>query len=395
MAQIGTYTYDAILNFIDQNNEEINIPALSIVYMILDYDYDSLSMPILYISMNVNHDIYNRIVGQVEKAKFMLNLRKSDTSSSNSMYTDCIKDMFTYFVPTNPNYMKDIDKVGTENETPDQAYKRVTIGLLKMELVNYNKKITNGIFKNTTMLSLVHKCTSHMPMIIEPFTYNETIESVIVPPMATVSSTIEFLNNFQSFYDKGYRYFMDFDRTYLLSNSGEFIDAGDGSYGEISFSIENSDTVAAQQSGMIKDDDSRSYIIYTDGLSTDIKINRVTEKVINNIVGVTTDGDVIEQALTINNTDSEKRTIYKRIPNSNKNFINNLKSDIEALSVSICIEQSCLDASVFTPNRSYSIKNFQDYSSYNGKFILSQKKVFLYQNNASFGSMTYVWLRKV
>lgn len=395
MAQIGRYRYSVIMNFITDSNEEITIPAPCISYIVVDYDYETLNMPIIFVVMNVESNLYNKIVVNSDKdtSKIMLNITKYDTNSSNTMNTDYIKAMFTYFVPNNPNYTKDLDI--NDDINAGGAYKRMTIGLMKMDLVDYNKKIINGIFKNTSMVSLVHKCTSHMPMVIEPFTYDSNIANIIVPPIDTLSGVIEFLNEYQSFYDKGYRYFMDFDRTYLLSTSGNSIDAHDGSYSNISFDIQSTIMDAAQQSGVVKDDDNSTYVIYADGLSTDVKLNNVTEKIANHITGVTTEGEVVERDLNINNTGKEVKNIFRRIPNDNKNIMDVMKNELENTAVVLSIQKTDLDSSIITPNKSYTISNFQDYSSFNGNFILANKKEVFKQSDGDFASYMVVGLRRV
>lgn len=392
MAQLGRYKYSVILNYVSKDNEEIQIESQSISYISTTYDYENLNMPIIIIVLNINSNLYNKIVINSETSTFMLSITKYDQDSSNPMKTDYIKAMFKYFLPKNPNYTKDLD---SGDVTTGQEYKRVSIGLIKMDLVNYNKKIFNGIYKNTDILSLVHNGTSHIPIVIEPFTYNEHIDCLIIPPLSTVVSYLEFLNDYRSFYDKGYRYFMDFDRTYLLSTNGNAVDINDGSYLNINFNIESVVTDAANRPGILKDDDASSYIIYVDALDTDIIVNETTEKILNHITAITTEGTMIDKDIDVNKSSNNLRSIFKRIPNDNKYYADVIKNELENTSVVLNLKKTEIDSSVITPNKCFTVSNFEDYSSYNGKFILAYKKEIFKQLDGEFMNCVFIGLKKV
>ena len=68
---------------------------------------------------------------------------------------------------------------------------------------------------------------------------------------------------------------------------------------------------------------------------------------------------------------------------------------IDSSSVVLQVTRSELDGSLFTPNKEYVIKNYSEYSDYNGRFILSSKKEVFIQQDNEFISNTVLTFRKI
>lgn len=394
MAQISRYKYTVTLNFIDTNNTEINILNPCIAAIAINYDYEKFNMPIIFIILNIESSLYTKIISGIGKANFMLNISKYDVEATNPVVLDYVKSMFSYYMDSNPNLTKDLD---TYVDNSGQAYKRCTIGLLKKELINNNKVVFNQIFRNTNMIGIVHKCTAHMKMVIEPFSYNSNIGQLIIPPLNSVSSLIKYLNNYNNFYNGNYRYFMDFNQTYLLSTSGNPIDAMDGQYLNVSIDIKNTMEDLAQSLGLIKDDAQRIYIIYFDILNTKIQVNNISKENATRIVGVSTSGEVLENTIKMFNTAEgiSDRTVFKRIPNNNSNIMKTYTNNAELNNVILSVTKSEIDNSILTPNKEYIINNFEGYNEYNGRYLLAYKKEILLQKDEEFMSNTTLGLRKI
>ena len=94
------------------------------------------------------------------------------------------------------------------------------------------------VAKNVTMYDIVKYNTSHINnLIIEPFSYNDIFDQFILPPHDSLNKTLQFLNNQRVFYSTPYRYYKDFDYTYIVSSAGNLTERQGDPYGSIIISI--------------------------------------------------------------------------------------------------------------------------------------------------------------
>lgn len=376
------------------NGDEVTeIMPESISSLATVYDYDNKNMPILYMEFNVKADLYDAMVINIETARIILTIKRYDKKAASGLERIFIRKEFSYLMETDPDYHKPLEKLENSREPIETSYKRGIIALMDTESLDNNSVQYNDIFKNSNMISIVHRYTKHMRIIIEPFTYNETIPCLIIPPITSIRALLKFLNECYPFYDKGYRYFRDFDRTYLLSNEGNPVDDNTDMYDTMIIEIMDTTAVETKSSGIYTDPNQKAYVMQVDALDTNVSIDIVRNKEFNAIVGVDTFGDSKTVDLFTNVDDQKEKVLLSRV--YNLRYLENVKAQIDSGTVVLQLKRTEIDSSIITPNKEYIIKNYREYSEYNGRYILSSKRDIYLQQNNEFISNTILTFRKM
>lgn len=373
--------------------EPIEIPPESIMSITNNSDYDKNNMPIIYISFNINTLLYDKMVEYADTGKIIFTFKKYNNQSYSALKSNYIHSEFSYLIETDVDYHKSLNKIEGDTSSNTNSYKRGSLALIDLHSIDNNKGIYNGIIKNSNMISIVNKFTTHMPMVIEPFQYNENIDTLIIPPISTLTELLKFLNDEELFYDSGYRFFRDFDKTYLLSNSGKPVDDGDDVYDTIILNILDTTDPESKSFGIAVDKHQKSYILNIDALDTHMHINLVQDKDYNTIIGITDDGEVNKVLLKTKSELSEERVVFVRI--NHEEELKVMAKSIDSSSVVLQVSRTELDGSLFTPNKEYVVKNYSEYSEYNGRFLLSSKKEVFIQQDNEFISNTVLTFKKI
>ena len=182
---------------------------------------------------------------------------------------------------------------------------------------------------------------------------------------------------------------MDFNYCYLLSKAGNLVSDGRGNPENIIINIrELSDKEMIEDGYYIKNG---SYYINVNLADTNIMFDQGMDKVSNNIISVSDEGEVAKIGLQVNSTlGSSQKNYYIRDTNTTV-----YKNEMETDTVAIELIKKHIDPSIFTPNKTISILNNNKYSEYNGKYIMKYKKVFFNCTAGSFIISVVVGLKKV
>ena len=372
----AVFTYDDVV---------IEMPSESIQMLTTNYDYNAYNMPIYYVDFRLNSNLYDMMVLNSETGKIVLTMRKYDNSTVRALNRKIVEQEFSYIMPTDADYHRPLDKLEVANDKSDDSYKVGTMALIGYNNFEENSVLYNDIIKNSNMISIVHKYTSHMNMVIEPFTNNEMIDWIIIPPLTSITNLLKFLNDFQPFYDKGYRYFRDFGKTYLLSNSGNPVPDGNDKYNTVVINILDTSDPVSKSIGIDIDKERKAYVMTVDSLDTHMDIDIVRNKEYNTILGIGNSGQTYTATLNIKGeSDKEKLLLYRTFDDEDPQYkVNNMKTEIDGSSV------------IITPNKEYIVQNYREFQEYNGRYILvSKKEVYIQQEN-EFVSNTLLVFKKV
>lgn len=376
------------------DNTETEIPYESINSVSIRHDFDTSNMPAIFLSLNMEYKLYNSIVNNVGTGVFRLSIKRYNRNSVSPLKHGDISGLFTYIVPTDPEYNKTLIQTD-DNST---SYKSGTVALLSLDLINNNHKVINSIIKNSNMISIVYKYTNHMNMIIEPFTNEENRETLIIPPTSTLTRLLSFLNDTEAFYDTKYRFFMDFDRSYLLSSSGVAVPDQDSEYDTIIINVLDPSLSSSNYSGFDINKSAGAYVLNISASDTSMNIDTSSDLQCNKILSFKyrTRKDILdinEEYLqnTLRN-DGIDRVVIKKAETSD---IKSIISDLNSSNIIMNVIRSDMDTSILTPNKEYLIKNYEDYKEYNGRYILSYKKEMMIQQGEDFVSNVIFGLRKV
>jgi hypothetical protein len=258
----------------------------------------------------------------------------------------------------------------------DQSYRTLMIGLVSIKQTNTLRKNFNGIYNNIDTSTLLAIALEGTETIVETPKYNTNYESYYVSPVTTRYQMINSLFKKDPFYDTQFRYFMDFDRSYLLSKDGKAVQVAKGTPQNVIIDIKDITDTDAYKEGFTEANG--SYVVYVNSSDVSIIENNSTEKVTTNIVAVDDDTSGTLSTGIDGNTSEDSDTKVTYVRGNNAKVVRN---DIESNNVLIQLIKRNIDTAIFTPNRSITIRNFVGNEKFNGNYVLLSKKE-VYKLNA-------------
>ena len=379
------YNYKISLKYINDSNVEVEIDSDQIQYILIDKDFESLNMPVITLYGSIEKNILDDMIRHSNDSLITLGIYKYDNTNQNDNITEkYFNDRFIYILNEDLSRTDKIDNPdGIDSKTGNRQYKEVTIFLIQQNAINNNRKTINGVYHNASMNSLILQSTNYLGnMLLEPIRYDTKFDQVIIPPIDSISNYIRFLNdNIGSFYDTPYRFFIDFDTTYLVSSSGNATRARNQYIYTIVIDIREIDTNISEEPGAYVDLKSGKYTIGIDSSKVEYNKNPVSNKMVNKVTVINSKGDMFQQDIGDNKT-KITNTINQimNVSNNDQNTINSISYSVESANINITIVKNDLDASLFTINKEYII-NDPVHESYSGRFILlNVKQLFIKQN---------------
>lgn len=395
------YQIEAMLTYGQENFPLSNV----IKSIILNFDYDRKNMPEIFLSVSLSNEQYSVVESHRNDANIILTLYKFDASSSSPLKQKYISDSFSYIMTSDPNYNQGVTAGSNqrftnqnndqENEMEATSYLSGHIALIKEESLNDNKQLNNAIIKDSNVMSIIHRFTSHMKMVIEQIdsSHNKIVPQLIIKPTDTITNLLKYINSEYPFYESGYRYFRDFNRTYLMSNSGKPLDLHDESYNKVLIIICDQSEVIDSGVAMEIDEANKSYIIRIEATSSTSRQPQEFDKNYNSIVSIDSDGNVSETPVSNSaHPNSAKKAQLEYSASGNDSMQN--KSFVESAGSMLIVTKANLDSSIITPNKEYTVKNYNGNSSQDGRYVLSYKKEVIAKEGNNFIISTVFGLRK-
>ena len=399
MAKQGEqYNYKIVLKYINSTNIEVEIDSTQIQYILIDKDFENINMPVITIFGSIEKNILDDMIRHSNDNLVTLGIYKYDNTNQNDNITEkYFNDKFIYMLNEDLSRTDKLDNPqGIDSKTGNRQYREVTIFLIQQNAINNNRQTINGVYHNASMNSLILQSTNYLGnMLLEPIKYDTKFDQVIIPPIDSISSYIRYLNdNLGVFYDSPYRFFIDFDTTYLVSSSGNAIRARNQYIYTIVIDIREIDSNISEEPGAYVDLKSGKYTIGIDASKVEYVKNNVTNKIVNKVTVINSKGDVFEQDIEDNKA-KVTSTINQimNVSNNDQNVINNISYSVESANVTITIVKNDLDASLFTLNKEYII-NDPVHDSYAGHYILLQVKQLFIKQNENFIMSTVLKFKK-
>lgn len=372
------------VTFLYKGKTKIVINDDQIVYLMIESNYNnSHILPIIYLSVSIDNDLYNKITEDSSASKFNINIKKKNAMSKSSVQQKVISENFNYVTSSNSvNYTSILNEGAKEvsgnskTASNDQSYRTLMIGLVSIKQTNALRKNFNGIYNNIDTSTLLAIALEGTETIVETPKHNTNYESYYVSPVTTRFQMINALFKRNPFYDTQFRYFMDFDRSYLLSKDGKAVQVAKGTPQNVIIDIKDITDTDAYKEGFTEANG--SYVVYINSSDVSIIENNSTEKVTTNIVAVDDDTSGTLSTGIDGNTseDSDTKVTYVRANNAKV-----VRNDIESNNVLIQLIKRNIDTAIFTPNRSITIRNFVGNEKFNGNYVLLSKKE-VYKLNA-------------
>lgn len=391
-----TFRYKVTLRYVMENNDEIIIDSNQISYVAVDKDFDNNNMPVIAIVASIEKDVLDDMIRHVNDNILTLGIYRYDVNNQTDNITKkCIHDRFIYILPDDISKTAVIDYPNGEGK--EGLYKDVTLWLLPQDAVNNNKQTINGVFKNATMNTMILNSTNYLgKMLLEPIKYDNKYDQVIIPPQNSISEYISFLNNDLSvFYDTPYRFFIDFDMTYIVSSSGHVVRSKNESI--FTFDIQISSIIPQEEddTGMYIDKRNNKNVIYVNSANVNYTRNNITNKMVNSITTIDSSGNVYRRDVESNNTKvTKKLSTIINLSNTDNNAVNNIVSSLSMNNVGVSIVKNDLDANVFTMNKEYIITD-NTHPEFNGRYLISSVKQMYTKQTEQFVMATILNLKKI
>lgn len=393
------YNYRVVLKYIDSSNVEVEIDSMQLQYILIDKDFDNCNMPVISIFGSIEKNILNDMIRNIDKSVVTLGIYKYDATNQSDNITDkYFQDKFIYILKDDVSKTEKLDNPnGVDSKTGNTQYKEVNLWLIQQDAINNNRQTINGVYHNASMNSLILQSTNYLgKVLLEPITYDAKYDQIIIPPIDSISNYIRYLNdNLNVFYDTPYRFFIDFDATYIVSSAGNPVKARNQYIYTIVVDIKEIDMEVSEEPGAYVDLKSGKYTIGIDASKVEYNKNHVTNKLVNKVTVINAKGDVFEQELEENKIKTTG-TINQvmNVSNNDQNVINPITNNIESGNITLSLVKNDLDASLFTINKEYIIRD-PLHDSYSGRYILTQSKQLFIKQNENFIMSTILSFKRV
>ena len=398
---LTAYRYTITLDYldIDKNKVTTRIKNESLKSLIIDHNYDANCMPVMYANLSLDRSLIDDMIKNQNRNLIIITMNKYDKNAEIHYGTLCFRKKFIYFLPDNVNRMDPGDyNENTEEQMKGDTYTSITLGLLALDHVNNNKINSELTVSNVTQYNIVKHLVSHIKdVVIEPFTYNDTWSQLIIPSKngTSVNKALQYLNNQRVFYSTPYRYYQDYDNTYIISSSGKAIERPNDLYTSIVMTIKDVDDISVNNTGMIINKPNKAYEVYVSYANTQVYDNTLVNKSKTVVQGITSSGtrDIyLPNTASYNNKQKIDKT---RLDNDNKHMIENIEAQLNSENFLFYFSKIDLDNNLFTINKRISINNIDRYREFNGEYLLYRKREIYLREDSTFILSSMINLKRI
>ena len=379
-----------------KDNVMTKIKNESVKSIIIDHNYDKNCMPIMYVNLSLDKSLIDHMIQNANTNLIAVVLYKYDELTNSKEKIECFRNKFTYFLNNSINKNDPIDyNKATEEQYRGDTYMSISIGLLCVDHVNRNKRTIEFSVNNTSMSSMVsHVLSGFNPLIMNPLFKNDTLNKFVMQPKDSVNSALRFLNNYRVFYQTPYRFYQDWNCTYLLDSSGKSVKTPGERYSSVVVNIKEIPLNGRIDVGYLDNRNDGVYEVPVNYVDTDILDNTIINKSRNRIRGINNGSD-ISTGLKYNASYSTNKTINTRINFDNNDIISNMKADSDNNTFFIFFTKEDIDTSIFTINKKITVNNIDRYNSHNGNYLLSRKRELYVRTDDTFDLTSMINLRKI
>lgn len=369
------YKYTALMTLVFDGMEPIELGMNYIKGIVIDYKYTVNNFPIIYVTIAIDKKTENILVENQQTGTVIFKLQKYITNGSNpDLKIDCFEHKFIYVLPSSVADITESEDVENPEEVED-IVNTYTIGLAKVEHVNYSKKAINNVIRNGTVSSVIYYILDGQKVLMEPIANNQTIQYIVFPPKGSVAKALEYLNSLYAFYPTRYRFFMDFDVSYLLSSSGKITKRKGEEYTDIIINIRKKYDEANLE-GMITNADVQAYVINVTSTYCTISDANMVDKGYNEYSATVTTGSKSDISLS-DRSGSElmNKKAYLRLPNNNTGLLDNMKAQAQLTNIAMSISTTKVDSTIFNLNKKYTINADDAFGAeYTGQYLLTHRR---------------------
>ena len=178
----------------------------------------------------------------------------------------------------------------------------------------------------------------------------------------------------------------------MIDRTGKYINTG--KLNTVFIDIKSLDSRSSYYEGITIDTNNNCYILYLNPDDKTIIPNKATEKVTNQIIGVYQD-EVTTLDLNINNSKHSADLTKSIFVRTNKVDTIIAKSELESTAAILNLSKANIDADIFTPDKAYTVSNYEEDKEYDGRYILIYKKEVIGRMDNEYATNTILGLRYV
>lgn len=379
-----------------KKNKSIEIKTECIKSMVIDHNYEDNCMPIIYTTMKLDKALVDDMIINVNTNLMIVAVYKFNDITDTKEPIEVFRDKFTYFIPDDVNKNLHMDyNDATEEEHLGNTYTEVIMGLMSINMINLNKRNIELNVSNNSIFDCVKYCTSNMKnLIIEPFGFDNTYDRIIMPAQNSVNNALKFLNNYRVFYRTPYRYYQDFNYTYIISSSGKAIPKDNELYSSILVDFRDIGDTESLEMGTTINKNAKTYEVPVNYVFSNVFDNSVVNKSISKIKSVSNNGVNTKSLTNIADYSNEKITTV-RMNNDNDNMLYNLEYQKNNNNVFIYFNKNDLDTDLFTINKRITVHNINRYQHYDGDYLLSRKRECYIREDKTFIMASMINLKRI
>lgn len=282
---MSAYKYDIAFRF-NVGEHSVEVLSENIIMVAIDYVFnDEVIQPITFVKFRLDKNFIDQIILNKDTGRVYMQISKINVGNHSTFKIPYIQTNCVYELTDDVFAEKTI--LYDKNSEKEDAYAQITIGLMSETIMERNIINQDCVIKECNMMGAVCYFTYHMPMVIEPFTYNDDISELVIEPQESVKEIIKYLNNIKVFYDTPLRYFMDFNVTYLLSSSGLPTQVEGEESPTVIISVKDVDKDAdALELGINYNSKTKCYDLKILSNDTEFYEDNTQDKTVNKLIGV-------------------------------------------------------------------------------------------------------------
>ena len=279
--------------WVNNENTEDTFPitAENIKILVRDSNYEKENLTKGMLRLMLDKNFMDKLILLANNASIFLYCEKvlydqnNQPISSTPIQTDWSGE-YTYVASNDINYNKEIDYMGDNSEDKKDVYKQIMLGIFFKEANERNNGTENRVIRETSIQNTVIKSMDSMPLLIEPFDYNNIIDQLAIPPQESLVKFIDFMNQYKVFYETPYRFFIDAKCVYLLSSSGQATESKDEKYSSVYFNVFSLTQTGGFIEGMEDDDTNKRYDVPILVKDTNYTMDKTRSKYMNEIEAI-------------------------------------------------------------------------------------------------------------
>lgn len=304
--------------------QSLHIHPENITDLIIKYDYQNEIMPSILTRVNLDKNFLDFIIKNADDVEVQLTIKKFtqpiDDASKVGPSVDLIKGTYLVSVGSDINYNKELDyRDKAVSDLPmEDKFKETYLGLISKDCLDANKVVANEVVHTSFMQDLVLSyLLQNCHLLIEPFDHNEMHNNLVIPPLDTMSSLIDYLNTQHVFYNTKYILFFDEPKvTYLLSRSGSPTKMKGEAHSSVILNMRSATDDNNLTIGMNDNQEADAYELDVSVLDSNYNIDKDTTKMIDSIDAIINPS--IENSVL---TGDIVKTLKSQLKGTMKNFL--------------------------------------------------------------------------